>query len=61
MLPFIINGKMLLLCIWILNPKFLIFSDATSNNFDFDSEELHCTLIDLMIYNFLESPKIMGL
>jgi len=35
-------------------------NDASSNNFDFDSEELHCTPIDLMIHNFLEAPKIMG-
>ncbi len=32
-------------------------SDASSNNFDFDSETLHCTPINTMIDNFLEAPK----
>ncbi len=34
-------------------------NDASSNNFHFDNEKLHCTLTYLMIHNFLEVPKIM--
>ncbi len=32
---------------------------VSSNNFHFDSEELHCTLTYSMIHNFLKAPKIM--
>jgi hypothetical protein len=35
-------------------------SDASSNNFYFDNEELHCSLTNSMIHNFLEAPKIMN-
>ncbi len=42
-----------------LESQIFYFSDALSNNFDSNSEELHCTSIDLMIHNFLEAPKIM--
>jgi hypothetical protein len=54
MLPFIINGQVCLLCIWIKNPKFLIFNDASFDNFNYDSEKIHCTPIDL-----IEALKIM--
>ncbi len=39
--------------------EFQIFnsSDASFDNFNFDNEELHCTTTNLMIHNFLESPK----
>jgi hypothetical protein len=37
----------------------LNFSDASFNNSDFDSEELHCTPTNLMIHNFLDIPKRM--
>jgi hypothetical protein len=32
-------------------------SDASFDNFDFDSEKLHFTPKDLMIHNLLEVPK----
>jgi len=35
------------------------YTDVSSNNFHFDSEELHCTLTYSMIHNFLGAPKIM--
>jgi hypothetical protein len=40
-----------------LESQILYFSDVTSNNPNFDSEELHLTSIDLIIHNFLEAPK----
>ncbi len=39
--------------------KILIFNNASSNNYDFDNEEIHYTLIDSTIHNFLDSTKIM--
>jgi hypothetical protein len=39
--------------------QFFNFNDASYDNFDFNSEELYCTPIDLMTHNFLEAPKIM--
>ncbi len=37
-----------------------ISNNALSNNFDFDNEKIHCTLINLMIHNFINVPKIMN-
>jgi len=45
----------------LMDLEFQIFNytDVSSNNFHFDSEELHCTLTYSMIHNFLGAPKIM--
>jgi hypothetical protein len=42
-----------------VNSEFLIFnsSDASFDNFDFNNENFHYTLIDFMIHNFLKAPK----
>jgi len=38
-----------------LKYQILYFSDATSNNPNFDNEKLHCTPTDSIIHNFLEA------
>jgi hypothetical protein len=37
-----------------MNSEFQIptYNNASSNNFDFDNEKIHCTLLNSMIYNF---------
>jgi hypothetical protein len=39
--------------------KFPIYNNASYDNFNFDNEKEHFTLIDSMINNFKNSPKIM--
>jgi hypothetical protein len=35
------------------------YNNASSNNFDFDNEKLHCTPTNSMIHNFKNVLKIM--
>jgi hypothetical protein len=35
------------------------YNNASSNTFDFDNEEIHCTPTDSMMHNFLNVQKIM--
>jgi hypothetical protein len=44
-----------------MNSEFqlLTYNNASSYNFDSNNEEIHCTLIDSMIHNFFDAPKIM--
>jgi hypothetical protein len=43
-----------------LKSQIFNYSDASSNNFDSDNKEIHCTLTNLTIHNFLEILKIMN-
>jgi hypothetical protein len=36
-----------------------IYNNASSNNYDFNNEKIHCTPTYSMIHNFLDVPKIM--
>ncbi len=36
------------------------YNDASFNNFDSNSEEIHYTPINLMIHNFFKAPKIIN-
>ncbi len=40
-----------------MNSKSQILNNASFDNFDFDNEEIHCTLTNSMINNFLDAPK----
>jgi hypothetical protein len=44
-----------------MNSKSQILTDynASSNNYNFDNEKIHCTLTNLMIHNFLDALNIM--
>ncbi len=44
-----------------MNSKFQIpiYNNASYDNSNFDNEKIHFTPMDLMIHNFLNSPKIM--
>jgi hypothetical protein len=42
-----------------LESQISTYNNASSNNFDFDNEKLHCTPTNSMIHNFLDVLKIM--
>jgi hypothetical protein len=35
------------------------YNNASSNNSNYDNEEIHCTPTNSMIHNFLDAPKIV--
>jgi hypothetical protein len=41
--------------------QILIYNNASSDNSNFNNEEIHYTLTDSMIHNFLDVPKNNGL
>jgi hypothetical protein len=59
MLSFIINGQVLLVLYMNSKSQFPIYNNASFDNFDFKSEETHCTPTNSMMHNFLNVPKIM--
>jgi hypothetical protein len=59
MLPFIINGPSLFALHMNLEFQIPIYSNSSSDSFDFDNEEIHCTPTKSMIHSFLNAPKIM--
>jgi hypothetical protein len=44
-----------------MNSKYQLptYNNASFYNSDYDNEKIHCTLIDSMIHNFFDAPKIM--